>query len=211
MIQDVSREALAANIEILDVIVTVEILVLGQGDSGPFQVRNVDTKDSAALDIKVATNFEGGDFKATIKGLSAGRSRAKVIVTIEESQVTRRHIIDVGISAVLLDHLKVSQSSSISSMKLVEKSLEVVRGFLPSNLNNGWCILDAPVLDELCDVGLSDKPGAQAVGKVKLVSGILGLKVVNQCLTILSLRARSSSDPFYSILKSVANTALGVT
>ena len=116
---------MAANSEILDAIVTVESLVLGQGDSGPFQVRNVDTKDSAALDIKVATNFEGGDFKATIEGLSAGRSRAKVIVTIEESQFTRRHIIDVGISAVLLDQFEVGHSSSISSIKLEEKSLEV--------------------------------------------------------------------------------------
>ena len=95
-------------------------------------------------------------------------------------------------------------------MQLVEKSLEVGRGFLPSNLDNGGPILDALVLDNLGDVGLSDKPGAEAVGKVKLVSGIFRLKVVDQCLTILSLRAGSSSDPVDSILQGVANTALGV-
>ena len=72
VIQDVSRETFAANIEILDVIVTVESLVPGQGDTGAFQVRDVNTEDSVSLDIKVAINFERGDFKASFEGLSPG-------------------------------------------------------------------------------------------------------------------------------------------
>ena len=66
------------------------------------------------------------------------------------------------------------------------------------------------ILDDLGHVGLCDKPGAESVGKVEFVSGILRLKVVNQCLTILSLRSRSSSDPVDSILQGVTNTALWI-
>ena len=85
------------NIESSEVVVAIERLILRQGDTSGSQVWNIHTEHRARADTKVATNIERCNLQASIEGLSAGRSGAEVIVSIEEGQVIRRDVIDGGI------------------------------------------------------------------------------------------------------------------
>jgi hypothetical protein len=112
-ILDLSREAARWNIESGEVVVTIESLILRQRDTSGSQVRNIHTEHRARADTKVATNSERCDLQASVEGLSARRSGAEVIVSIEESQVIRGDVIDGGIPAVMLENLKTPLTSSI--------------------------------------------------------------------------------------------------
>ena len=81
--------------------------------------------------------------------------------------------------AVKVDNLKVTQASSIESLKLVHKTSEVIGRRLLDLVRNIFL-----VLDDLGYVDLSDQPIIALGGKLKVVFRIFLYKIVNQFLAI---------------------------
>ena len=169
-----------------------------QGDAGRFQVRHIHSKDGAGADTKVGIDIKRCNLKASVEGLSARRSGAEVIASSQEGEFIRGDFIDGGIPsiwkitininfqilsspAVMLDNLKVTQASSIESLKLVHKTSEVIgRSLLDLDLVRIIFL----VLDDLGYVDLSDKPIIALSGKLEGAFRIFLHKVVNQFLAI---------------------------
>ena len=81
-------------------VVTIESLILRQGDTGRFHVRHIHSKDGAGADTKVGIDIERCNLKASVEGLSARRSGAEVIVSIQEGEFIRGDFIDSGIPSI---------------------------------------------------------------------------------------------------------------
>lgn len=108
----------------------------------------------------------------------------------------------------MLYKLKVSHPISFNSLKLMEKILQIKRGSLLDVTKVGsFTSLHYPD-----HVDFGDEPSAELVGNIEIdkVSGMFSLKVIDQSLTVLRLRSRSSTDPVDSILQGVVNIALGI-
>ena len=83
--------------------------------------------------------------------------------------------------AVKFDNLKVTQASSVESLKLVHKTSEVIgRSLLDLDLVRIIFLF----LDDLGYVDLSDQPIIALGGKLKVVFRIFLYKIVNQFLAI---------------------------
>ena len=105
----------------------------------------------------------------------------------------------------MLNNLKTTHTSSINSLKLVQKTSDV--GFWSLLLDLVRVI--SLVLDDHGHVDLFDKISIIQGGKYAFPERIFLCKVADQFIAIFILSAARLADPFDSILQGVVNSALG--